>query len=281
MAAFETRVLSPAEIGIALDWAADEGWNPGINDAACFASVDSRGFRGGFLDGQPIASISVVNYDDRYAFLGFYIVPPRWRGLGYGWKLWQAALPHAGARLIGLDGVPAQQENYRRSGFVLAYRNVRYGGPAPKVVPLAPGWRLAGADEVGRLALQRYDRQCFPAPRPAFLDAWLMSRGHQARVLLRDGNIAGYGVVRPCRQGAKIGPLFADDPLAARQLFLALAGLAGGEIFLDVPEPNRAAVALAEEFALLPAFETARMYAGAAPAIALDKVYGVTSFELG
>jgi GNAT superfamily N-acetyltransferase len=281
MPAFETRVMGPAEIDIAVGWAADEGWNPGAHDARCFATVDPEGFLGGFLDGRPIASISVVNYDEAFAFLGFYIVPPAFRGQGYGHRLWQAAIAHAGNRLVGLDGVPDQQENYRRSGFRLAYRNVRYGGLAPGVAPLAPGWRLVEVDAVGREALQRYDRQCFPAPRPAFLDAWVRAPGHWSRAMLRDGRLAGYGVVRPCGLGSKIGPLFADDPLLARQLFLALAAEAKGEVFLDVPEPNAAAVALAEEFALQPVFETARMYTGPAPAVALDKVFGVTSFELG
>jgi hypothetical protein len=39
-----------------------------------------------------------------------------------------AAVAHAGPRVIGLDGVVAQQQNYRKSGFELAYAHVRYGG---------------------------------------------------------------------------------------------------------------------------------------------------------
>ena len=116
------------EIALAADWAAAEGWNPGLNDAACFATVDAEGFLIGELDGKPAATISCVNYDDRFAFLGFYIVRPDLRGRGLGWRIWQAAIAHAGARTIGLDGVVAQQDNYRKSGFTLAYRNVRYGG---------------------------------------------------------------------------------------------------------------------------------------------------------
>ena len=34
------RILQPDEIALAIDWAAAEGWNPGISDAACFATVD-------------------------------------------------------------------------------------------------------------------------------------------------------------------------------------------------------------------------------------------------
>ncbi len=110
-----TKSLSP--------WtgAAAEGWNPGLADATCFAAVDPEGFFIGELDGAPIATISCVNYDESFAFLGFYIVRKDLRGHGYGLRIWNAAIMHAGQRVIGLDGVVAQQENYRKSGFEFAY----------------------------------------------------------------------------------------------------------------------------------------------------------------
>ena len=122
------RAMAPDEIAVAADWAAAEGWNPGRADAACFATVDAGGFFIGELDGAPAATISCVNYDERFAFLGFYIVRPDLRGRGYGLRIWNAAVEHAGDRIIGLDGVVAQQDNYQKSGFRLAYPNVRYGG---------------------------------------------------------------------------------------------------------------------------------------------------------
>src|SRR3954451_1708242 len=125
------RSMRRDEIALAADWAAAEGWNPGLADAACFATVDPQGFWIAELDGTPAATISVTNYDDRFAFLGFYIVRPGLRGRGYGWRTWLAGVAHAGTRTIGLDGVIAQQENYRKSGFVLAYRNIRFGGKIP------------------------------------------------------------------------------------------------------------------------------------------------------
>ena len=128
------RAMRPEEIAIALDWAAAEGWNPGLADAACFASVDRDGFLIGELDGTAAATISCLNYDGRFAFLGFYVVRADLRGRGYGLRIWNAAIAHAGARTIGLDGVVAQQDNYRKSGFRLAYANIRYGG---RVDPLS------------------------------------------------------------------------------------------------------------------------------------------------
>jgi RimJ/RimL family protein N-acetyltransferase len=108
---FKVRAMRPEEIGLASDWAADEGWNPGLADPACFGTVDPEGFLLGELDGRPAATISVVNYDANFAFLGFYIVRPDLRGRGYGLRIWQAGVAHAGSRTVGLDGVIAQQEN--------------------------------------------------------------------------------------------------------------------------------------------------------------------------
>jgi hypothetical protein len=89
-------------------------------------------------------------------------------------------------------------------------------------------------------------------------------------------------VIRPCRKGFKIGPLVADDRAAAEAVLSALlASTGGGEIFLDVPAINPDAVAFARDLRLTPSFETARMYTGAIPSLRLDRVFGVTTFELG
>lgn len=273
------RAMAPDEIAIAADWAAAEGWNPGLADAACFATVDAGGFLIGELDGAPAATISCVNYDDRFAFLGFYIVRPDLRGRGYGLRIWNAAVDHAGGRTIGLDGVVAQQENYKKSGFRRAYANVRYGGRVPAgatpagIIPLA---------NVSFASVEADDATVFPAPRPAFLRAWIDASGHIGRALVHDGKLAAWGVIRPCRTGWKIGPLVADDRAAAEAVFTALVSAAGGgEVFLDVPEVNREAVALAQSHGLAPVFETARMYTGPIRPLRLARVFGVTTFELG
>ena len=274
------RTMRPHEISIALDWAAAEGWNPGLADAACFATADPEGFLIGELDGAPAATVSCVNYSAGFAFLGFYIVRQDLRGRGLGLSIWNAAIAHAGPRVIGLDGVVAQQPNYRRSGFALAYANIRYGGVL--AAPDAPRAGVIPLTEVPLAAVQAYDATVFPAPRTAFLRAWIGSPGHVGRALVRDGRLAAWGVMRPCRKGRKIGPLAADDRAAAEAVLAALlAGAQGGEIYLDVPSVNRDAVALAQGLGLTPVFETARMYSGAIPSLQLERVFGVTTFELG
>jgi GNAT superfamily N-acetyltransferase len=274
------RPMRPEEIAIAIDWAAAEGWNPGLADAACFAIPDSDGFLIGELAGVPAATVSCVNYDAAFAFVGFYVVRQDLRGRGYGLRLWHAAMAHAGARLVGLDGVVAQQQNYRKSGFQLAYANVRYGGIL--AAPSRPAANLVALSEIALATLAADEATVFPASRPRFLQAWISAAGHVGCALLRDGRLAAWGVIRPCRNGRKVGPLIADDRAGAAAVLTALlADVGGGEIFLDVPSINQAAVALAEDFGLAPVFETARMYTRAVPPLRLHRLYGVTSFELG
>ena len=272
--------MRPEEIAIALDWAAAEGWNPGLADAACFASVDRDGFLIGELDGTGAATISCLNYDGRFAFLGFYIVRADLRGRGYGLRIWNAAIAHAGDRTIGLDGVVAQQDNYRKSGFRLAYANIRYGG---RVSPLsAPAAALVPLKQVPFAALEADDARVFPAPRAAFLRSWIGAPRHIGRALVRDGNLAAWGVIRPCRRGHKIGPLVADDRAAAEAVLAALIAACGAEeVSFDVPSLNGDALALAQDLGLAPVFETARMYTGAIRPLLLERVFGVTTFELG
>lgn len=277
---FIIRSMRPQDISIAIDWAAAEGWNPGLADAECFSSVDPQGFLIGELDGEPAATISCVNYDDRFSFLGFYIVRPDLRGKGYGLRIWNAAIAHAGGRVIGLDGVVAQQDNYRKSGFALAYANIRYGGMV--AAPQMPRADVIAASDVPFAQVEADDATVFPAPRSSFLRIWIGRPGHIGCALLRGGRLAAWGVIRPCRLGRKIGPLVADDRAAAEAVLWALLARAGGgEIFLDVPSVNREAVALAESFGLAPVFETARMYTGPIAPMRIERVFGVTSFELG
>jgi GNAT superfamily N-acetyltransferase len=269
------------EIGLAVEWAAIEGWNPGWHDAECFYAADASGFLIGLLDDEPVATISAVKYDDSFGFIGFYIVKPEHRGKGYGFQIWNAAMASLTGRTIGLDGVVAQQDNYRKSGFALAYRNVRYEGHGGGTAATS-----ANIVELSTLPFEDihfYDQPFFPDDRREFLKNWIAQPRGIALGILQESRLAGYGVLRPCRQGFKIGPLFADTPELAETLFLALKACVPNDdpLYLDVPETNPAAVDLAKRHGMAIVFETARMYTGPAPSLPLERLFGVTSFELG
>ncbi|MFI9181921.1 GNAT family N-acetyltransferase [Streptomyces goshikiensis] len=288
MTGFEITGASAADMEMIRAWADEEGWNPGDTDRFAFAVADPEGFLVGRLDGEPAACISAVRYGAGFGFIGFYIARPAFRGRGYGIRLWQAGMERLDGRLVGLDGVVDQQDNYRKSGFRSAWNNVRHEG-VPQGAALdaagtdgADGVEIVDATTLPFRQLAAYDRRFFPASRDAFLSAWTGLPGRTALAAVRGGRIEGLGVIRPCSSASRIGPLYAATPGVAAALLRRLAEHApGGEVAVDVPDVNRAATALFTGLGLVPTFEAARMYTGPAPELDLAGLYGVTSLELG
>ena len=275
------RARSREEVGTAMAWAANEGWNPGLADAECFFATDPEGFFCAELGGKIVGTVSVVNYDERFSFYGLFIVDPRYRAKGIGMDLFRFAMRHAGSRTVGCDGVVAMVEKYRKDGgFFLHYNNARHEGTGGGRMPAG----LVPVQDVDFDLLAGYDAAHFPARRERFLRCWISRPGHYG--LARPGpggEILGYGVRRACFAGYKIGPLFAADRATAESLLDGLvAGIPGEKFYLDIPLPNTDAIALVQERGMNPVFSTARLYSTPEPVpLPLDEIFGVTTFELG
>lgn len=283
------RNMTRSELDELVGWAAREGWNPGLHDAELFWATDPEAFIAADLDGKLIGGGAITSYNGEFGFMGFFIVRPEYRGQGLGNALWHARRERLLARLrpgasIGMDGVFAMQDYYAKGGFVFSHRNMRFRAEIPE----RPATSLVDGQDIVPLAtfpfdqVLDYDRTCFPASRPTFLRGWIAQPDALALGCRREGGLSGYGVVRRCREGCKIGPLFADDALAANALYSHLAGFAaGGPLFLDTPETNPAAMELVHQHGMIEVFGCARMYLGPPPALAHERVFGVTTFELG
>ncbi len=278
---YKIRPASREELDIMIEWAAQEGWNPGLYDGDAFHATDPQGFYLGFFGNEPISSISAVAYDDKFGFLGFYIVKPEYRGQGYGLKIWNEALKHLPTQNVGLDGVVEQQENYKKSGFKLAYRNIRYEGIGTN--EKVEDENIISLSDIPFEQLLEYDNEVFPTPRPTFLKEWVKQPESLSITYTKNRKLLGYGMIRKCRRGFKVGPLSADSPQIAENLFQKMRAFVGkrNQIYLDTPEINKEAVKLAEKCKMKPMFETARMYNKKEPNVPLNKVFGVTTFELG
>lgn len=284
-AGFEINGASAADMALIRGWADEEGWNPGESDRFAFGVADPGGFLVGRLRGEPVACISAVRYGAGFGFIGFYIARPAVRGQGYGIRLWRAGMERLDGRLVGLDGVVEQQDNYRKSGFRPAWNNVRHEGAPRCAEPggaTVPGVEIVDAATLPFGQLAAYDRRFFPEPRDAFLAAWVGLPGRTALAAVREGRIEGFGVVRPGSGASRIGPLYAASPAVATALLLRLAERTpDGNVAVDVPDTHPRAAALLGGLGLTPTFETARMYTGREPDLDLTGMYGVTSLELG
>jgi hypothetical protein len=272
-------------LAVALDWAATEGWRPGRHDAAAFEAVDPAGVLGLRDGGDVVTTLVAARYDASFGFLGLYITEPSRRGEGLGTVLFSAGLAHlTDVTCLGLDGVVERESVYASLGFTRAHLSQRWVTTAA-CPPVSEG-RTVEARRLGAEVLGAYERgaNVFPAPREGFLAAWLAAPESDARAVVDPaGAIRGYGVVRRCVTGAKIAPLFADDPVVAETLLddLLARGAAWGPVSIDVPDPNDVGVELVRARGMVPEFACVRMYAGPDPGMALPRVYGITSFELG
>jgi len=276
------RTITKEELkNIHISWAALEGWNPGLHDEEAMYDVDPDGYFIGLLDNEPIACISAVSWNKDFGFVGFYIVRPEFRGKGYGWKIWNESLKHLPTQNIGIDGVVAQQDNYKKSGFKLVYNNIRFEGISNKFRDKDK--RIYSTDKILFKDLSDYDREMFPLNRDVFLQKWIKLPESFSFVIVEEQKIRGYVVIRKCIKGYKIAPLFADSIKYARVLFGACNNVVpeGNPVYLDAPDINTEAKKLAEENKMNKVFETARMYTRNNPEININKIFGVTTFEIG
>lgn len=263
-----------------LNLAKSQGWNPGLYDGEIIAMADPWGCFAAIIDGQTVGFISALRFNDDYGFAGGLIVDPAFQGRGIAEALGAACNEHLTCRTIGCDSIIPLIDAYAKRGYVAAYRNRRYmitaqdfGAPATEVVEL----------QTSPLTdIFIYDRSHFPAPREHFLLRWCFQPDAISLAYVENRQLKGYGVLRKSLQGRKIGPLFADTPAIAEELFRALVSRTVGEaVFLDIPAVNSAAVAMTERYGMTPVFETCRMYMGDTPDLPLEHIFSITSNEIG
>jgi len=99
-------------------------------------------------------------------------------------------MAYLGGRNKGLDGVIAQQGNYRKSGFKLAYRNIRHQGEGVVAEPSG----LLDLSSVAFDEIARYDETVFAAARPSFLRCWIRQLQGAAFGIISEQRLEGYGV---------------------------------------------------------------------------------------
>ncbi len=272
--------MNRQEMDLAVEWARQEGWNPGVNDAECFYNTDPTGFYTAKIKNRIVGTTSIVKYSSDYAFVGFIIVHPEFRRRGIGSMLQRFCETSCRNMNAGLDGVLQMQTSYERYGFKFAHKNYRFTGKITgKKSNLCVPISQKDFEEV-----VAFDAKYFSTPRPEFLKCWLFQENAKSFIIRKKASrkICGYGLIRKCFNGHKIGPLFAETQEIAKTILDSLASsVPNEEIFLDVPEPNKTGVALAKSYGMKTVFATARMYTNQQFELPINGIYGITTFELG
>jgi [ribosomal protein S18]-alanine N-acetyltransferase len=297
----QIRPLNRRDIEVVTGWARAEGFTPGLGDVAIYRHTDRQGLWLGWLAGEPVGCIAGVRYNAAYGFMGLFLVTPEQRGKGFGVALWRHALEHlSDLPCIGLEAAPERIADYSGWGFEPASVTTRWqlihagetaaalaAGPcSDSSNPGGAGLALMAGAAIPAEAVQCYDAEREPSPRPHFLADWL---GHPAGsgqdLIDGNGRCHGFGRIRPCllRQGEgwRIGPLLADSADLANQLLGGLIASHPGVVLIDAPDANAAAAPLLRELGFRPLSRTQRMYRGPRPVVPFNEVFGLACLELG
>ncbi|HKT62509.1 MAG TPA: GNAT family N-acetyltransferase [Burkholderia sp.] len=159
--------------------------------------------------GVVIGTAMCWKYGADRAAIGHVIVSSEHQGRGIGRALMEALLEELGPRITFLHATPAGQPLYEKLGFNVCGSLDQYQGNVgrPAAVALPDGERLrAGTrDDLGRFV--ELDTRASGLERDALLTA-LLTRGESV-VLERDGEVAGFSVLRRFGRGYVIGPVVA------------------------------------------------------------------------
>lgn len=279
------RLLREDDIAFADELRALAGWNQSVSDWRGFVAYEPEGCFVAEVDGRRAGTATTIRYEDRFGWIGMVLVHPDRRRLGIGSRLLRHAIEHLqrqGVRSIKLDATPMGRAVYLPLGFVDEYGLARYEGVAPD--------RSAGAaDGVGPVqeadwpGILKLDATAFGAERARVLRALAGRHPELAWVARRGGAVTGFLCAREGARTVQVGPWVAQDATTAADLLRVLfARVAGRRVFIDVIDPNPAAVALVAGHGFTVQRTLTRMYRGenthpGAPRL----VFGISSPEKG
>lgn len=288
--ALTMRYMSLDDLSMVLGWCKEEGWNVGRYDAEVYYNSSPGSHMLFLLNEEPIGAISLVQYSKDFFTLGPFIVKAEYRQKGFGAQIWQYTMDSVEKNsTIALYGVPAQVERYKKSGFESQFLAKRWEFVNKTSQALSPSFipscQLLTEESIPDVSV--YDQRIFGVSRQRWLENLIKIPAITGFFIRKDDVICGFGVIRPCVKGFRVGPLFADQAEHAKELFLKLIEIIGeNQVIIDIPESNPYAKAFAEYFNLKGVSEndTQAMFRGDPPQEFLaniDKNYGVFSLEVG
>ena len=300
---FVVRTLvSPEEVReIIYKRVAAEGWRPGALDHVKVFAADETGHFVGELGGRPISCMSVVKHTENFAYLGNYIVDEPYRGSGYGFRTWKAAMASINDGFnYGGDAVVEKVSMYENIGLKPYWYEQRFHLVASAVfkayneIKLPKAVTIHPPSETLFPAILEYDTHVHVIPRHSFLKEWIFASNCYASVALDDdGIVVGYAVVRTTlreEEGWRIGPVFANNSHIARCLYRDLCQKVSTEnpqavVAVDVPYGkhfSQDTMELVKTAAAKPSFKCVRIYKdGMPPGMPLHKLFAVTALEIG
>jgi GNAT superfamily N-acetyltransferase len=226
--------LTSADLAAAASLSRDVGWPHRLEDWQFGLSLGEG--VAGYVDQSLVATAMWWRYERRITRIGMVIVDPKMQRLGVGRSLMHAVLDRIDTPMV-LNATETGELLYRRLGFEECGAIRQHQGTAPSV-PLAilrPGERIRPSGRRDMQTLINLDAAACGVRREKIIAALL---GYTESVALdADGRTVGFALFRRFGHGYVIGPVVAQDELAARALIAHWVGSKAGKFMrIDVPD---------------------------------------------
>lgn len=283
-------LMKPDDFNEINQWCIDEGWNLGLYGSEIYYKIDPQGH---FIlkNDETIASISLIKHSPYFFTLGPFIVKKEYRRQGVGDILWKYAMnrmnkEHPDA-LIVLYAVSSQVSRYQKSGFAPVLKNQRWYIDSSNAFQLFDSLNCYPITPDLIPAISLYDQHHYFTSRQLLFTQILQKPETNGLVYMDDNIIKGFGIVRRCVRGYRIGTLIADTKEIAQSLIGGLLRFCNQEsVLIDIPDCNPQGIACMNTFNAVrrPQEDTVTMIKGTQHANLIknwEQQYGLFSLEIG
>lgn len=275
------RVMGPDDLGYFMQLMDMVGWGMTPDDYSRMLEFSPDGLFIASIDGVDLGIVSTVNYG-KIAWIGNLVVLPESRGKGIGAALMNHSMRYlfdAGVESIRLDGVQLAVPLYRRLGFKDEYWSLRYVGVASRndvsgVEPMVSSNLKIVGD---------YDESVFKGSRHEIIE-YTYDKNPELAFTAWDGDrLVGYIMAKHGKTNIKIGPWISESPDVAEKLLKSVMNeVDGSDLWVGLPESNKASMEILEKHGFTPIQSSLRMcYGDCSKVEDVERVYGLGGPDKG
>ncbi|HPA45437.1 MAG TPA: GNAT family N-acetyltransferase [bacterium] len=213
------------------------GWNQLEKDWQRFITLGPKGCFVAQLNGTVVGTVTTINYQNRFGWVGMVIVDPDLRRMGIGRRLLLLGIDtliEMGVETVKLDATPQGKLLYDTLGFVDEYGAARWEGTAS---PMDTGKQAEPMRAQDMRDISALDGPIFGADRTRLIALYLQEFPDRCYIARSGHEITGYLCGRAGGNAEHIGPWVARDrDIAEFLLKTRFAHCAGRRIFVDTLE---------------------------------------------
>lgn len=276
------RRMQRADVPRALELSTLANWNQTEADWRRYMHLEAEGCFVAEADGTVCGTVTSIDYERRFAWIGMVVVHPDQRGQGIGTALVLRAIEYLrsiGTETIKLDATPQGKPIYEKLAFKEESVGQRWAGTAS-----GSGEHLERASRADMADIIALDTAAFGAERRRVIERLFEENPARTEIVRNPkGQLLGYASTRPGRKAWYFGPCVTRDSDTGFRLFTSAMGrLVGQPMYVDIVTSSAEVRRRLADYGFTHQRSLTRMYLGPNTAVGKPEwTFAVAGFEKG